>query len=74
MVGLAQAGAAAVMIEDQVAPKRCGHTLGKAVVPRNEAFVRTRAAVDARNELMATGSLETLILARTDLRHEYGLA
>ena len=38
VVGLAQAGAAAVMIEDQVAPKRCGHTPGKAVVSRNEAF------------------------------------
>ena len=74
VVGLAQAGAAAVMIEDQVAPKRCGHTPGKAVVPRNEAFDRIRAAVDARNELMATGGPETLILARTDSRHEYGLA
>ena len=74
VVGLAQAGAAAVMIEDQVAPKRCGHTPGKAVVPRNEAFDRIRAAVDARNELVAIGGPETLILARTDSRHEYGLA
>ncbi len=74
VLGLAQAGAAAVMIEDQVAPKRCGHTPGKAVVPRNEAFDRIRAAVDARNELMTRGGPETLILARTDSRHEYGLA
>ena len=74
VIGLARAGAAAVMIEDQVAPKRCGHTPGKAVVSRDEAFDRIRAAVDARNELMATGGPETLILARTDSRHEHGLA
>ncbi len=74
VIGLARAGAAAVMIEDQVAPKRCGHTPGKAVVSRDEALDRIRAAVDARNELMATGGPETLILARTDSRHEHGLA
>lgn len=67
--GMARAGCAAVMIEDQVAPKRCGHTPGKAVVGREEAFDRIRAAVDAREE----GS-EILILARTDARHEHGLA
>ena len=74
VIGLARAGAAAVMIEDQVAPKRCGHTPGKVVVSRDEAFDRIRAAVDARNELAATGGPETLILARTDSRHEHGLA
>ena len=74
VIGLARAGAAAVMIEDQVAPKRCGHTPGKAVVSREEALDRIRAAVDARNELAATGGPETLILARTDSRHEHGLA
>ena len=36
--GLARAGAAAVMIEDQVAPKRCGHTAGKEVVDRQTAL------------------------------------
>jgi 2-methylisocitrate lyase-like PEP mutase family enzyme len=66
--GLARAGAAAVMIEDQVAPKRCGHTPGKAVVGREEAFDRIRAAVDAREE-----GADILILARTDARHEHGL-
>jgi 2-methylisocitrate lyase-like PEP mutase family enzyme len=71
--GFAQAGAAAVMIEDQVAPKRCGHTPGKEVVARNEAFDRIRAAVDARNELVSAGGSEILILARTDARHEHGL-
>jgi len=67
--GFARAGAAAVMIEDQVAPKRCGHTPGKAVVGRDEAFDRIKAAVDAREE-----GADILILARTDARHEHGLA
>ncbi|GAA6177317.1 isocitrate lyase/PEP mutase family protein [Sulfitobacter pacificus] len=66
--GFAQAGFAAIMIEDQVAPKRCGHTAGKAVVGREEAFERIRAATDARAE----GS-DILILARTDARHDHGL-
>jgi 2-methylisocitrate lyase-like PEP mutase family enzyme len=68
VAGMAKAGAAAVMIEDQVAPKRCGHTPGKAVVPREEAFDRIRAAVDARE-----AGADILILARTDARHEHGL-
>lgn len=53
-------GAAAVLIEDQVWPKRCGHMAGKAVIPANEAAGKIRAAVDARN---GDGFL---ILARTD--------
>ncbi|MEZ5715995.1 MAG: isocitrate lyase/PEP mutase family protein [Paracoccaceae bacterium] len=70
--GFARAGCAAVMIEDQLAPKRCGHTPGKAVVGRDEAFDRIRAAVDAREALRAQGG-DILILARTDARHEHGL-
>lgn len=65
--GFARAGCAAVMIEDQLAPKRCGHTPGKEVVGRDEAFDRIRAAVDAR------GDDDILILARTDARHTLGL-
>ena len=65
--GYARAGFAAVMIEDQVAPKRCGHTAGKAVVPRAEALARIRAAVDAREE-----GADILILARTDARGPLG--
>lgn len=65
--GFARAGFAAVMIEDQLAPKRCGHTAGKAVVGRDEACARIRAAVDAR------GDDDILILARTDARHDHGL-
>jgi 2-methylisocitrate lyase-like PEP mutase family enzyme len=70
--GYAQAGLAAVMIEDQLAPKRCGHTQGKLVVDRIQARDRIRAAVDAREEARATGA-DILILARTDARHAHGL-
>ena len=59
--GFARAGAAGVMIEDQTWPKKCGHTKGKGVVSREEAFARIQAAVDARNE-----GLDIVILARTD--------
>lgn len=73
VTGFARAGCASVMIEDQLAPKRCGHTPGKAVVGRDEACDRIRAAVDAREALRAQGG-DILILARTDARHEHGLA
>src|SRR5688500_6095838 len=63
--GYARAGFACIMVEDQVAPKRCGHTEGKAVVAREEALMRIRAAVDAR----AAGE-DILIMARTDARIE----
>jgi 2-methylisocitrate lyase-like PEP mutase family enzyme len=66
--GYTRAGFAAVMIEDQLAPKRCGHTAGKAVVPRAEALTRIRAAVDAREE-----GADILILARTDARGPLGI-
>ncbi len=59
----ASAGLAGVMIEDQEAPKRCGHTRGKRVVSRAEALSRVRAAVDAREE-----GTDILIVARTDAR------
>ena len=52
---------ACVMIEDQVAPKRCGHVAGKTVVSREEAVARIRAACDARDEMGAAGPL---IMAR----------
>lgn len=67
--GYAQAGFACLMIEDQVAPKRCGHTQGKQVVSRGEALARIRAAVDAREE-----GADILIMARTDARATHGLA
>jgi len=70
--GYARAGFACVMIEDQLAPKRCGHTRGKAVVGRREACARIRAAVDAREELRGEG-LDILVMARTDARATHGL-
>ncbi|MDJ0865101.1 MAG: isocitrate lyase/PEP mutase family protein [Myxococcota bacterium] len=66
--GYARAGFACVMIEDQVAPKRCGHTRGKSVVPRAEALARIRAALDARD-----AGDDVLVMARTDARDEHGL-
>lgn len=66
--GYADAGMAAVMIEDQVWPKRCGHTPGKRVVSHAEAVARIQAAVDARDE-----GADILILARTDARYTDGL-
>lgn len=66
--GYARAGFACIMIEDQVMPKRCGHTQGKAVVGREEALLRLQAAVDMRNE-----GADILIMARTDARATDGL-
>lgn len=54
------AGAAALHLEDQVWPKRCGHLAGKAVVPRDEMVAKLRAAVAARRDP------DLLIIARTD--------
>ena len=66
--GYARAGFAGIMLEDQLAPKRCGHTRGKEVVDRNEACARIRAAVAARE-----GGADILIMARTDARATLGL-
>ena len=66
--GYAQAGLACVMIEDQVSPKRCGHTRGKSIVKREEAFQRIQAAVDARND-----GADILIMARTDANWTDGI-
>lgn len=64
----ARAGFACAMIEDQVMPKRCGHTRGKQVVERGEALARIRAACDARDE-----GAGIPILARTDAIATHGL-
>ena len=63
----AKIGCAGVLIEDQLSPKRCGHTPGKDVVSRQEAFDRIRASVDAREEK------DILIMARTDANHTHGI-
>jgi 2-methylisocitrate lyase-like PEP mutase family enzyme len=67
VTGYARAGFACVMIEDQLAPKRCGHTRGKEVVSRSEALARIQAAVDARD-----AGAGALIMARTDARATHG--
>jgi 2-methylisocitrate lyase-like PEP mutase family enzyme len=54
------AGAAAIQLEDQSLPKRCGHLSGKTLVSREEMTGKVKAAVDAR------ASDGTLIIARTD--------
>ncbi len=54
------AGVAALHIEDQVAPKRCGHLSGHQVIPRGEFAGKIRAAVEARADA------DLLIIARTD--------
>jgi len=66
VIDYAKAGAACVMIEDQVTPKRCGHFEGKQVISRGEARMKVRAAVEAGRE---SG---ILILARTDARAVHG--
>ena len=61
------AGAAAVQIEDQRFPKRCGHTPGREVVPLGEAEDRIKAALDARQDSAFQ------LIARTDARTSHGL-
>ena len=59
----ARAGFAGIMLEDQISPKRCGHTGVKAVVDRDQALERVRAAVQAREQ-----GADLVIVARTDAR------
>lgn len=61
------AGVAAVQIEDQVAPKRCGHLNGKEVIPAKEFAQKIKAATAEKL------NPDTLIVARTDARAVYDL-
>lgn len=61
------AGAAAILLEDQVWPKRCGHMQGKQVVDASEHAKKLRAAADAKT------FSDTLLIARTDARAVLGL-
>ena len=67
--GFADAGAAAIMIEDQKWPKKCGHTKGKDVVEIDEANSRIKAAVDASK----MNDKDILVMARTDAIATRGL-
>ena len=62
-----RAGVAAIHLEDQLAPKRCGHLDGKQLIPAEEMAAKLRAAVEARD------SADFLLIARTDARAVEGL-
>jgi 2,3-dimethylmalate lyase len=62
-----RAGVAAIHLEDQVWPKKCGHLEGKQVIPMQEMVQKIRAAVDAREDQ------DMLIIGRTDANGVYGL-
>jgi 2-methylisocitrate lyase-like PEP mutase family enzyme len=64
---LERAGASAIQIEDQVAPKRCGHMAGKSVIAPDLAAGKIKAAVDARH------CAQTFVLGRTDAASIEGL-
>jgi len=63
---LERAGADCIQLEDQVAPKRCGHFSGKEVIPTEEAVSKIKAAVDARHDA------DFMIMARTDAAAVHG--
>jgi 2,3-dimethylmalate lyase len=65
--GYERAGAAAIQIEDQVFPKRCGHTPGRRVVPTAEMVKKLEVAAASRS------SADFLLIARTDARTSHGL-
>lgn len=62
-----KAGVAALMIEDQVWPKRCGHMAGKACIPAEEMVQKVKAAVDARRDN------DFVIVSRTDAAGPHGV-
>jgi 2-methylisocitrate lyase-like PEP mutase family enzyme len=65
--GYIKAGAAALQLEDQEFPKKCGHTPGRRVIPLEDMVKKVRVAVEAR------GDDDILIIARTDARTAHGL-
>src|SRR5262245_10788375 len=62
IVELEAAGAAAIQLEDQVLPKRCGHLSGKALIEPDQMCAKLRAAAGARRDS------QLVLLARTDAR------
>jgi 2,3-dimethylmalate lyase len=64
---LERIGAKGIFLEDQVWPKRCGHMMGKAVIPKEEYILKLQAAIDAREDN------EFIIVARTDSLAQFGI-
>src|SRR6266480_1601209 len=62
-----RAGAAGILLEDQVTPKRCGHFQGKQLISAEEMVLKLRAALDARRDP------NFVIIARTDARAVEGI-
>jgi methylisocitrate lyase len=62
-----KAGVAAIQLEDQVAPKKCGHMIGRQVVSKEEMVGKIKAAVDTRIDS------DLMIMARTDARTVHGI-
>ncbi len=67
VIGYEAAGAAAIQIEDQEFPKKCGHMAGRRVIPLEDMVQKIRVAKDTRS------SDDFLIVARTDARTTHGL-
>ncbi|HZJ90478.1 MAG TPA: oxaloacetate decarboxylase [Oscillospiraceae bacterium] len=62
-----KAGVACIQLEDQLMPKKCGHMLGRQVIPKKEMVGKIKAAVDARQDP------DFMIMARTDARTVFGI-
>ena len=65
--GYEAAGASAIQLEDQVFPKKCGHTPNRRVIPAEDMVRKIRVAAESRT------SKDFLIVARTDARTEHGI-
>jgi 2,3-dimethylmalate lyase len=65
--GYEAAGACALQLEDQEFPKKCGHMLGRRVIPAEEMAAKVRVAAESRSDR------DFLVIARTDARTTLGL-
>ncbi|MDD4896811.1 MAG: isocitrate lyase/PEP mutase family protein [Atribacterota bacterium] len=62
-----RAGVAGIQLEDQTFPKKCGHMLGRKIIPKEDMVQKIKAACDAREDK------DLVIIARTDARTNFGL-
>jgi 2-methylisocitrate lyase-like PEP mutase family enzyme len=65
--GYEEAGACGIQLEDQEFPKKCGHMLGRRVIPAEDMAAKVRVAVESRSDP------NFLVVARTDARTSHGL-